>query len=142
MISFILLKATPIKVLQHEGICQSSKRLWAFLETKVLQNDNCYLTPGFQNSSANTTKLALDILRPALAAVMDKIATLISSFSWNFWQKMLRCSEFVFPSILIYLFSICKKHRNIQSLSSDIHAYTWTDINLQPSQEKKGQMSY
>lgn len=57
------------------------------------------LTPGFQNSSANTTRSAEEKVRPMLAAVMDSTATACFSNSWNCWHRSSRSAEDVEPSM-------------------------------------------
>lgn len=61
------------------------------------------LTPGFQKSSANTTRSALCSVRPILAAVMESTATQLCSENWNFSQSCWRSAEGVDPSIRIWL---------------------------------------
>lgn len=57
------------------------------------------LTPGFQNSSANTTRSAEERVRPMLAAVMDSTATACPLDSWNRWHRSSRSAEEVDPSM-------------------------------------------
>ena len=57
------------------------------------------LTPGFQKSSANTTRSAEVKVRPMLAAVMDSTATACFSNSWNCWHRSSRSAEEVEPSM-------------------------------------------
>lgn len=57
------------------------------------------LTPGFQNSSANTTRSAEEKVRPMLAAVMDSTATACLSDSWKCWHSWSRSAEDVAPSM-------------------------------------------
>ena len=57
------------------------------------------LTPGFQNSSPNTTRSAEEKVRPMLAAVMDSTATAGPGDDWNCWQRSSRSAEEVEPSI-------------------------------------------
>lgn len=61
------------------------------------------LTPGFQKSSANTTRSAVCRVRPILAAVMESTATQLCSENWNFSHSCWRSAEGVDPSIRIWL---------------------------------------
>lgn len=62
-------------------------------------NTSVSLTPGFQKSSANTTRSAEEKVRPMLAAVMDSTATACLSDSWNCWHRSSRSAEEVEPSM-------------------------------------------
>ena len=59
-------------------------------------------TPGFQKSSANTTRSAAESVRPMFAAVRDKTATTCFSETWNFWHRDCRSAEGVEPSMRMY----------------------------------------
>ncbi len=58
-----------------------------------------WLTPGFQKSSANTTRSAECRVRPMLAAVMDSTATQVLVEYWNFSHSCCRSADGVVPSI-------------------------------------------
>lgn len=58
-------------------------------------------TPGFQNSSAKTTRLADVKVNPVLAAVIDSTATRTLSLIWKLSHNFFRSSEETDPSIRI-----------------------------------------
>lgn len=58
-----------------------------------------FLTPGFQKSSAKTTRSAECRVRPMLAAVMDRTATLAVDEYWNLSHSCCRSADGVVPSI-------------------------------------------
>lgn len=57
------------------------------------------LTPGFQKSSAKTTRSAECRVRPMLAAVMDRTATQALEEYWNLSHSCCRSADGVVPSI-------------------------------------------
>lgn len=58
-----------------------------------------FLTPGFQKSSAKTTRSAECSVRPMLAAVMDSTATQALDEYWNLSHSCCRSADGVLPSI-------------------------------------------